>query len=104
MDVESSVTETIVRNHLQAFLEQKGVAAIVSDYHENARFYSEAKITAESRRSTPSSRTSSTLCLRAPSSTSHSEVCGSTETSPISPGAWAAISLWARTRSSSATG
>ena len=29
MNVESSVTETVVRNHLQAFLEQKGVAAIV---------------------------------------------------------------------------
>ena len=39
-----SVTETVVRNHLQAFLEQKGLAAIVNDYDENARFYSEAKI------------------------------------------------------------
>jgi hypothetical protein len=41
---ESSVTETVVRNHLQAFLEQKGIAAILNDYDENARFYSEAKI------------------------------------------------------------
>jgi ketosteroid isomerase-like protein len=44
MSAQSSVTETVVRNHLQAFLEQKGVAAIVNDYDENARFYSEAKI------------------------------------------------------------
>ena len=48
MNVEPAVTETVaetvVRNHLQAFLEQKGVAAIVSDYDEDARFYTEAKI------------------------------------------------------------
>ena len=44
MNVESSVTETVVRNHLQAFLEQQGVAAIVADYDEDARFYSEARI------------------------------------------------------------
>ena len=44
MTTQSSVTETVVRNHLQAFLEQKGIAAILNDYDENARFYSEAKI------------------------------------------------------------
>ena len=44
MNTESSVTETVVRNHLQAFLEQKGIAAILNDYDEDARFYSEAKI------------------------------------------------------------
>ena len=44
MNTQSSVTETVVRNHLQAFLEQKGIAAILNDYDENARFYSEAKI------------------------------------------------------------
>ena len=44
MKTESSVTEAVVRNHLQAFLEQKGIAAILNDYDENARFYSEAKI------------------------------------------------------------
>jgi ketosteroid isomerase-like protein len=44
MNVKTSVTGTVVRNHLQAFLEQKGVAAIVSDYDEDARFYSEAKV------------------------------------------------------------
>jgi hypothetical protein len=41
---ETVVTETVVLHHLQAFLEQQGVAAIVSDYHEDARFYSESKI------------------------------------------------------------
>jgi len=44
MNTQSSVTETVVRNHLQAFLEQKGIAAILNDYDENARFYSETKI------------------------------------------------------------
>src|SRR3954454_24654788 len=44
MNVETSATEAVVRKHLQAFLEQKGVAAIVSDYDEDARIYSEAKI------------------------------------------------------------
>jgi hypothetical protein len=32
MNTESSVTEIVVRNHLQAFLEQKGIAAILDDY------------------------------------------------------------------------
>jgi hypothetical protein len=44
MNTESSATETVVRNHLQAFLGQRGVAAIVDDYDDAARFYSEAKI------------------------------------------------------------
>jgi ketosteroid isomerase-like protein len=44
MNAESSVTEAVVRNHLQAFLEQQGVDSIVKDYHEAALFYSEAKI------------------------------------------------------------
>lgn len=44
MDAETSVTETVVRNHLQAFLERQGVAAIVKDYDERARLYSEAQI------------------------------------------------------------
>jgi ketosteroid isomerase-like protein len=43
-NTDSSVTETVVRNHLQAFLEQKGIAAILNDYDENARFYSEARV------------------------------------------------------------
>jgi ketosteroid isomerase-like protein len=44
MNTQSSVTETVVRNHLQAFLEQKGIAAVLNDYDENAHFISEAKI------------------------------------------------------------
>ena len=44
MSTESSVTETVVRNHLQAFLEQKGITAILNDYDEGARFFSEAKV------------------------------------------------------------
>ena len=39
-----TVTETVVRRHLQAFLEQRGVDAIVSDYHDAAVFITEAKI------------------------------------------------------------
>ncbi|HEY6747276.1 MAG TPA: nuclear transport factor 2 family protein [Mycobacteriales bacterium] len=37
-------TESVVRHHLSAFLEQKGVAAIVSDYDDDARFLTEAGI------------------------------------------------------------
>jgi predicted SnoaL-like aldol condensation-catalyzing enzyme len=44
MSTESSVTETVVRNHLQAFLEQKGITAILKDYEEHARLLSEAKV------------------------------------------------------------
>jgi len=44
MNTESTVTETVVRTHLQAFLEQKGITAILNDYDENARVYSEATI------------------------------------------------------------
>jgi len=44
MNTESSVTETVVRNHLQAFVDQRGIDAIVRDYDESARLYSEAKI------------------------------------------------------------
>jgi ketosteroid isomerase-like protein len=44
MNADSSVTETVVQNHLRAFLEQDGVDSIVADYHEAALFYTEAKI------------------------------------------------------------
>jgi hypothetical protein len=44
MSTQTAVTETVVRNHLQAFVEQRGTAAIVQDYDESARFYSEAEI------------------------------------------------------------
>jgi ketosteroid isomerase-like protein len=41
MNAEASVTETVVRNHLEAFLKQKGVAAIVADYDEDARLFTD---------------------------------------------------------------
>jgi ketosteroid isomerase-like protein len=44
MTAQTSATEAVVRDHLQAFLEQKGIAAIVKDYAEDARFYTEAKV------------------------------------------------------------
>lgn len=44
MTTELSTTESVVRNHLQAFLEQRGVSAIVEDYDESARFVTEASI------------------------------------------------------------
>ena len=43
MSTHTSVTETVVRNHLQAFVEQRGTAAIVRDYDESARFHSETQ-------------------------------------------------------------
>lgn len=44
MNAESSATETVVRHHLRAFLEQEGADSIIKDYDDAARFYSEAKI------------------------------------------------------------
>jgi len=44
MNAEASVTESIVRNHLEAFIKQKGVAAIVADYSEDACFLTERMI------------------------------------------------------------
>lgn len=41
MDSKPSDTEAVIRNHLQAFLDQKGIAAIVRDYDDDARFISE---------------------------------------------------------------
>ena len=43
MDIGPSDTEAVVRNHLQAFLDQKGIAAIVRDYDDDARFISESR-------------------------------------------------------------
>jgi hypothetical protein len=44
MNVGTSVTETVVQNHLQAFLQQKGIPAIVDDYDDDARLFTEARI------------------------------------------------------------
>lgn len=43
MGARPSATEFVVRNHLQAFLEQKGVDAILSDYDDDACFVSESR-------------------------------------------------------------
>jgi hypothetical protein len=43
MTVDPATTESVVRNHLEAFLEQKGVAAIVADYDDDARFITEGR-------------------------------------------------------------
>lgn len=43
MDIQPSATESVVRNHLQTFLEQKGVDAILLDYDDDARFMSESR-------------------------------------------------------------
>jgi ketosteroid isomerase-like protein len=44
MNAQSFTTETVVSNHLEAFLHQQGVDAIVKDYDDDARFHTEAKI------------------------------------------------------------
>ena len=44
MNARTTVTETVIRNHLQNFIERKGVAAIIEDYDEGARFFSEARV------------------------------------------------------------
>jgi len=36
-------TEAVIQAHLAAFLEQRGVAAILADYDDAARFYSETE-------------------------------------------------------------
>ena len=87
MSTESSVTETVVRNHLQAFLEQKGIAAILNDYDENARFYSEAKIYQGKQEIHGFFTDFIVLCPPGELIISHSGASESTETSPISPGA-----------------
>jgi ketosteroid isomerase-like protein len=44
MNAQSSATEAVVRNHLQAFLEQEGVDSIVKDYDDAARLHTETKM------------------------------------------------------------
>ena len=43
MNAMTSVTDTVVRRHLQAFIEQRGVDAIVADYDDDAQFHTESK-------------------------------------------------------------
>jgi hypothetical protein len=98
MNTASVVTETVVRNHLQVFLEQKGVAAIVSDYDEDARFYTEAKIYRGKPEIHGFFRDFIASLPARPSIGSRLGACESPETSLTSPGAWEMISLWAPTR------
>jgi hypothetical protein len=44
MNAHISAAQTVVNKHLQAFLQQKGVGAILEDYADHARFYSEARM------------------------------------------------------------
>lgn len=37
-------TEAVVRNHLRTFIEQKGVEAMLEDYHDDARFHGEDRV------------------------------------------------------------
>jgi ketosteroid isomerase-like protein len=43
MDMSPSDTESVVQNHLHAFVEQQGIDAILRDYDDNARFLSEIR-------------------------------------------------------------
>lgn len=44
MNAQMLTTEDVVGRHLQAFLKQEGVDAIVQDYSDSARFFTETKI------------------------------------------------------------
>ena len=44
MNPQSPATEAVVRHHLTAFLERRGVDAIVADYSEAAHFHTEAEV------------------------------------------------------------
>jgi len=43
MNTRPSDTESVVQNHLHAFVEQQGIDAILRDYDDNARFLSEIR-------------------------------------------------------------
>lgn len=44
MDMRPTDTELVVRRHLQVFLEQQGLDAIVSDYDDQACFLTESNV------------------------------------------------------------
>ena len=44
MTSHSPTTETVVRNHLQAFQERRGIDAILEDYADDASFLSEDQV------------------------------------------------------------
>ena len=43
MNLNSTDTETVVRHHLRAFVEQQGLDAVLDDYAEDACFLSEGR-------------------------------------------------------------
>jgi ketosteroid isomerase-like protein len=43
MNIQASDTESVVQNHLRAFVEKKGIDAILRDYDDDARFLSEIR-------------------------------------------------------------
>jgi ketosteroid isomerase-like protein len=44
MDITPTDTKSVVQNHLQAFVEQKGIDAILRDYDDKACFLGESRI------------------------------------------------------------
>jgi len=92
MNPQSPATEAVVRHHLTAFLERRGVEAIVADYSEAAHFHTEAEVYVGKQEIHGffehfiSSSTSSRRCLREASNDSSSGASESRETSPTSRG------------------
>lgn len=43
MNIDSADTEAVVRHHLEAFLEQQGLDAVLDDYADDACFLSEGR-------------------------------------------------------------
>lgn len=43
MNVNAPSTEAVVRQHLQCFVEQRGIPALLSDYADDARLHSERR-------------------------------------------------------------
>jgi hypothetical protein len=42
--IDAGTTEAVIRRHLQTFLEQRGIPAILADYHADACLYSAARV------------------------------------------------------------
>jgi hypothetical protein len=55
MNTQYEETKRVVSNHLQSFVEHKGIDAILEDYDESAVFITDSRCTAASHRSANSS-------------------------------------------------
>jgi len=75
MNRESSHTEAVLRRHLQAFLEQRGVDAILADCADDACLIAKRNRTAEGSRSATSSTRSSADFRPRPSASSPCGAC-----------------------------